>query len=488
MAWCSGQKYTTEAISGDEENAEFFRVLTTQLLGDEPLSSPSQSCPATSSRSSTSQSKASLEFMFLDLNKSSMQLLLQALHFHKSVHNIKRLVFHGCRIRDQASLELLAQLFHLYTHWTYVEISCLCQGLGNEQARILIMEIMKCKNLEHLNISSMGISDGLILWRDVLSSSNSASPSSVVVRSSRINFDHTREFLSLLPMSAEKHHPLKHLDLSACRMNDHDMEMIAAGLRKMNVNLESLTLKGNLLSARSVPIIEGLLNDHKSLKSLDLSMNTRLFMEDDQESALSIESLIRAAIPEDNSRSMKRLVFSKTSVGDSAAIMMIKAVEYNITLQELDLNFCLLGERVMEQLVESLPRMRSLRQLLLHGLHFNQRNAATNPHDQRQVLWKALQENTSLILLQGLNMFLGAGRPELASVILEHLSERNQAMHKVRSLMGREGSSNGEKVDSRKLMPSLWPRCLEKLGKGSWTASAVFIFLQSNVTDLSKYS
>ena len=482
MAWCSGQRYTTEAIAGDEENAEFFRVLRMQILGEDAESSSMIGVE----NYIASQPESSLEFMFLDLNKHSMQLLLQALYYHKSVHDIKRIVFHGCRIRDDASLELLAQLFHLYTHWTYVEISCLCQGLGNEQARILIMEIMKCKDLEHLNISSMGISDGLILWRDMLSSPHPASPSSIVIRSSRINFDHAKEFLSLLPLPYDKRHTLKYLDLSACRMDDRAMIVIADGLGFMGIMLESLTLKGNRLSPQSIPVLAQLIDDHKFLKSLDLSMNTRLFQTEDRKAAANLENIIRAAIPEDSSRSMKRLLLSKTSVGETAAIMMLKAVEQNCILQELDLNFCLLGERVMEQLVESLPRMKALRQLFLHGLHFNQRNAASHPHDQRQALWKALQENTSLVLLQGLNMFLGAGRPELASFILDHLSERNTAMHEARSFMEYGDLSDDRKVRTGRLLPTLWPRCLEKLGRGSWTASAVYLFLQQHACVVAK--
>ena len=483
MSWCSGQRYTTEAIAADEDNAEFFRVLRKQLLRE--ASSPSLSNGQ--SELMSSDQEYSLEFMFLDLTKQSMQLLLQALHYHKSVDIIKKIVFHGCRIRDQASLELLAQLFHFYTHWKHVEISCLCQGLGNEQARVLIMEIMKSKDLEHLNISSMGISDGLIFWRDMMSSSQSAFPRSIVMRSSRINFDHTEEFLSLSSRQNAEPYLLKHLDLSACRMDDTAIDMIASGLRTRNISLESLALKGNRLSPKSIPILAQLINDHRDLKSLDVSMNTNLFSADNEIATVNLQKIIRAAIPEDSSRSMKRLVLSKTSVGEAAAIMMIKSVEKNATLQELDLNFCLLGEKVMEQLVESLPRMTALRQLLLHGLHFNQRNAANHPHDQRQALWKALQENTSLVLLQGLNMFLGAGRPELASVILEHLSERNRAMHEARSLLIRRDESIGRIIVGR-LPLSSWPTCLEKLGRGNWTASAVYMFLQCNTCAFGKSS
>mmetsp|Transcript_8834 Transcript_8834/g.11748 ORF Transcript_8834/g.11748 Transcript_8834/m.11748 type:complete len:483 (+) Transcript_8834:113-1561(+) len=478
MAWrCASQKYTIEAVAKDEENAEFFRVLRLQLLGsDKP-------CTA-------------LEFTFLDLNKQSIQLLLQAFYYHKSTHEIKKIVFHGCRIRDEESLELLSHLFSLYTHWTHVEISCLCQHMGNEEARILIMEIMKSKDLDYLNISSMGLSDGLIFWRDLLSSPHPATPRSIVMRSSRVNFEHTNDFIEMAKsLQCDRRQTLKHLDLSACRIDDTSMRIVVSGLSSMNVSLESLALKGNRLSPKSIPVLAQLIHDHRGLKALDLSMNTRLFATDDPaitNAEANIQKIIEAAIPvsaDDGEvqHSLERLVLSKTGVGENAAIVMIKALEKSPVLQELDLNFCLLGEKVMEQLGKSLPRFTGLRELYLHGLHFNHRNAATNPHDQRQTIWKALQENTSLVKIQGLNMFLGAGRPELASAITEHLSERNKAMHEARSMIddGHPSNTNtftGDKTS--KPGPRLWPRCLEKLGRGSWTASALYLFLQNNASGI----
>lgn len=486
MAWCAGHKYTTEAVSGDDENAEFFRVLQTQLTGHPAPSSP------TASRSPKMKLGTSLEFMFLDLNKQSMQILLQGLSECKSVGEIKKIVFHGCRIRDQASLELLGHLFHLYRHWTHVEISCLCQGLGNEQSRVLLMEIMKSKGLEHINISSMAMSDGLIFWRDLLSSPHPASPSSIVMRSSRIAFDHTQDFLSnmaLIRPPKQHRHSLKHLDLSACRMDDRALEIVASGLRTMNISLESLILKGNRLSHKSIPAIAQLIRDHEMLKALDLSMNTRLFSGDEPGTEANIDKVIKAAISEDSSSSLEKLFLSKTSVGEKAAISMIKALERNTVLHELDLNFCLLGEKVMEQLVFSLPKMRSLRLLLLHGLHFNQRNAANQPHARRQALWNALQENISLVKIQGLSMFLGAGRPELASEIQNHLSARNRALHEAGSIHADDDNlviASGKKNLRKRPAPALWPFCLQKLGRGDWSASAIYLFLQNNAGALEK--
>mmetsp|Transcript_4845 Transcript_4845/g.10292 ORF Transcript_4845/g.10292 Transcript_4845/m.10292 type:complete len:517 (-) Transcript_4845:107-1657(-) len=503
-SWCASQKYSLDAVAtNDEENAEFFRVLRMQILG-EPAS------PSSMQSGSSDEPGTALEFMFLDLNKQSMQLLLQALYYHKSTHEIKKIVFHGCRIRDEEALELLSHLFSLYTHWIHVEISCLCQFLGNEQARILIMEIMKSKDLEHLNISSMGISDGLILWRDLLSSPHPATPHSIVMRSSRINFEHTNDFVfAAQSMTCDRRQLLKHLDLSACRMDDNSMRVVANGLRSMSVSLESLALKGNRLSPKSVPVLAQLIHDHHKLKALDLSMNTRLFALDDpatENAEEEIKKIIEAAIPVNNQgTTLERLVLSKTSVGENAAIMMIKALEHNTALEELDLNFCLLGERVMEQLAVSMPKISGLRELYLHGLHFNNRNAATNPHDQRQGLWTALQENTSLVKIQGLNMFLGAGRPELASEITQHLSERNQALYEARSMVEDDHpdqkrrtstsslssvSSTGTKAKTtvkHKPAPPLWPRALQKLGRGNWTASAVYVFLQNNATTVAEF-
>lgn len=498
-SWCASQKYSIDAVASDEENAEFFRVMRMQILGGQP--SPGSS-------SGISRQPGTLEFMFLDLNKQSMQLLLQALYYHNKTEEIKKIVFHGCRIRDEESLELLSHLFSIYTHWTHVEISCLCQFLGNEQARVLVMEIMKSKDLEHLNISSMGISDGLILWRDLLSSHHPATPRSIVMRSSRIDFEHTNDFVfAAKDLAYDRRKMLKHLDLSACRMDDRSMMTVSEGLRTMSINLESLALKGNRLSPKSIPVLAQLIHDHPQLKALDLSMNTRLFASDDpsadEEEMLKI---IQAAIPVEDKQgscSLERLVLSKTSVGENAAILMIKSLEQNTALQELDLNFCLLGERVMEQLALSMPRIRGLRELYLHGLHFNSRNAATNPHDQRQTLWTALQENTSLVKIQGLNMFLGAGRPELASVIAEHLSERNQALHDARSMIDNDdhpcpkrskdinATTTQYEKGSKKISkptPRLWPFCLEKLGRGNWTASAVFLFLQNNASTVAEFT
>mmetsp|Transcript_14119 Transcript_14119/g.33829 ORF Transcript_14119/g.33829 Transcript_14119/m.33829 type:complete len:433 (+) Transcript_14119:619-1917(+) len=424
-----------------------------------------------------------------------MQLLLSALYYHKSTHEIKKIVFHGCRIRDAHALELLCHLFSVYTHWTHVELGFLCQFLGNEEARILIMEIMKSKDLEHLNISSMGISDGLILWRDLLSSPHQATPHSIVMRSSRINFEHTNDFVAAAQsFPCDRRQLLKHLDLSACRMDDASMRTVASGLSTMSVSLESLALKGNRLSPKSITVLAQLIHDHHKLRALDLSMNSRLFALDDpavKNAEENIKKVIEAAIPvHKGASSLGRLVLSKTSVGEKAAIMMIKALEKNTTLKELDLNFCLLGENVMEQLVVCLPQITGLRELSLHGLHFSKRNAASNPHELRSKLWTALQANCSLVKMQGLNMFLGAGRSELASEITEHLSERNQALFEARSMVEDyhpPGQANYDKVsgnNSQKVNktppPPLWPYCLKKLGRGNWTASAVFTFLQNN--------
>ena len=464
-----------KAVAKDDTNAEFFRVLRYQLLPDAEEEKPKKVCTA-------------LEFEFMDLNKRSIQLLLQAFYYHKSTHEIKKIVFHGCRIRDEESLELLSHLFSLYTHWTHVEISCLCQFLGNEQARVLIMEIMKSKDLDYLNISSMGLSDGLILWRDLLSSPHPATPRTIVMRSSRVNFEHTNDFIEMAKsiQCDRRRQTLKNLDLSACRMDDSSMRIVSAGLRSMKVSLETIALKGNRLTYKSIPVLAQLIHDHPQLKALDLSMNTRLFATDDPATTNSednIQKIIEAAIPSDNEErhALEHLGLSKTSVGEKTAIAMIKALENNRRLKELDLNFCLLGESVMGQLSESLPRITGLRELYLHGLHFNRRNAATNPHDQRQALWTALQANTSLVRIQGLNMFLGAGRPDLASEIMDHLSQRNQALHDVK-LMLDDHPEGG--ATSLKPGICLWPQCLEKVSRGGWTGSAVYTFLQNNASTI----
>jgi hypothetical protein len=272
--------------------------------------------------------------------------------------------------------------------------------------------------------------------------------------------------LQLLLGSFRTNTKVKELQLSNCKIADEDLSCLVEALEG-NTALEVLDLSDNLnLTSIGVKHITRIISSTRLKKikfgAVGVDFNVKGV-------AKRFAHVLR------RNKFLQSLEIDVRSLPGSAAAMMFRALEVNTTLEEL-----LLGrlisftqpECVVDQLIESLPRMKGIKRLALDDWDFFVQNNA---------LLSALNKNASLQDLPGINEWPLPGQRATVAA-MNNVLARNRSLPRVDFLLAPQPKA-GVRIDDNS---GLWDKAIVKLAKsadnGSHVgASAIFKILRAQI-------